>query len=83
MWFSNTFNGTSYDLDADICIDFDDSYIEDKAAKLNNMRADAQSFSDIPEFMIRYIMMSLNLDRKEAEKLLAAKEQEPDPEEED
>lgn len=83
MWFSNTFNGTSYDLDADICIDFDDSYIEDKAAKLNNMRADAQSFSDIPEFMIRYIMMSLNLDRKEAEKLLTAKEQEPDPEEED
>ena len=83
MWFSNTFNGTSYDLDADICIDFDDSYIEDKAAKLNNMRADAQSFSDIPEFMIRYIMMSLNLDRKEAEKLLSAKEQDPDPEEED
>ena len=33
--------------------------------------------------MIRYIMMSLNLDRKEAEKLLTAKEQEPDPEEED
>lgn len=83
MWFSNTFNDTSYDLETDICIDFDDSYIEDKTTKLNNMRADAQSFSDIPEFMIRYIMMSLNLDRKEAEKLLAAKEQELDPEEED
>lgn len=30
LWFSNTFQNTSFDLTADICIDFDDSYIEDK-----------------------------------------------------
>lgn len=70
MWFSNTFNGTSFDMDAEICIDFDDSYIEDKAVQLNEMRTDAQSFSDIPEFTIRYIMQRLNVDREEAMKIM-------------
>ena len=83
MWFSNTFNGTSYNLEDEVCIDFDDSYIEDKTTKLSNMRADALSFSDIPEFMIRYIMMSLNVDRKEAEKILNTQTEEEDPEVDD
>ena len=83
MWFSNTFNGTSYNLEDEVCIDFDDSYIEDKTTKLSNMRADALSFSDIPEFMIRYIMMSLNVDRDEAEKILNTQTEEEDPEVDD
>lgn len=83
MWFSNTFNGTSYNLDEEVNIDFDDSYIEDKTTQMSNMRADAMSFSEIPEFMIRYLMMSLNVDRDEAEKILNTAQEEPDPEEED
>ena len=80
MWFSNTFNGTSFDLDAEICIDFDDSYIEDKNTQIENMRADAVSFSDIPEFTIRYIMMRLNVDEDEAKRIYEGREEEQDPE---
>ena len=83
LWFSNTFLETSYDIDKEVCIDFDDSYIEDKNTQMSNMRADALSFSEIPEFMIRYLMMSLNIERAEAEKILDSAQEEPDPEEED
>lgn len=83
MWFSNTFLETSYDIGKEVCIDFDDSYIEDKTTRMNNMRADAMSFSEIPEFMIRYLMMSLNIERDEAEKILDSAQEEPDPEGED
>lgn len=44
VWFSNTFQGTTWELDEEICIEFDDSYIEDKVSKLEQMRADALSF---------------------------------------
>ena len=83
LWFSNTFLETSYDIDKEVCIDFDDSYVEDKTTQMSNMRADAMSFSEIPEFMIRYLMMSLNIERDEAEKILDSAQEEPDPEEED
>ena len=83
LWFSNTFLETPYYIDKEVCIDFDDSYIEDKTTQMSNMRADAMSFSEIPEFMIRYIMMSLNIEREEAEKILNTAQEEPDLEEED
>lgn len=44
LWFSNTFLETSYDIDKEVCIDFDDSYVEDKTTQMSNMRADAMSF---------------------------------------
>lgn len=80
MWFSNTFCGTSLDMNAEICIDFDDSYIEDKNTRIESMRTDAQFFSDIPEFMVRYIMERLNVERDEAEKIMAEQQDEDDPE---
>lgn len=83
LWFSNTFKGTSYDLDAEVCIDFDDSYIEDKNTAIQNMRDDAVSFSDIPEFTIRYIMARMNVEREEAVKIYENRVEEEDPEKED
>lgn len=82
-WFSNTFCGETFDMDAEVCIDFDDSYIEDKNTKIESMRADAQAFSDIPEFTIRYIMERFNVDRDEALKIYNNKMEEDDPEGED
>ena len=83
LWFSNTFQNTSFDLTADICIDFDDSYIEDKNTRMESMRTDAQTFSDIPEFTIRYIEERLNVSREEALKVYEGQVQEDDPEVED
>lgn len=71
MWFSNTFHGTSYDLEEDILIDFDDSYITDKEAELERKRNDALAF-DIPQLTIWYLMDAYNLTENEAAALVNA-----------
>lgn len=83
LWFSNTFQGTNYDLEAEICIDFDDSYIEDKNTRIESMREDAISFSEIPEFTIQYIMARMNVEREEAVMIYEDRVNEEDPETED
>lgn len=70
MWFSNQFHGTTWELDEDICIEFDDSYITDKQTEIETMRADAISFPQVQEFTIQYIMMRLNCEREEALKYI-------------
>lgn len=86
MWFSNTFHGTAYDLEKEILVDFDDSYITDREAELERKRNDAISF-DIPKLTVWYLMDAYNLTEKEAEALVVAKqeaeEQDNDGEEED
>ena len=83
LWFSNTFQGTNYDLEAEICIDFDDSYIEDKSTRIESMREDAISFSEIPEFTIQYIMARMNVEREKAVMIYENRISEEDPETED
>ncbi len=70
IWFSNTFHGTSWNLDEEICVQFDDSYITDKQTEIESMRADAISFPEVVEFKIRYIMLRLNCERDEAIKYI-------------
>ena len=86
MWFSNTFHGTAYDLDSDILVDFDDSYITDKEAELERRRNDALSF-DIPKLTIWYLMEAYSLSEEEATAMVVEKqekeEQETDGEEDD
>ena len=75
MWFANTFQGKAFDLDTDILVDFDDSYITDKEAELERKRNDALSF-DIPELTIWYLMDAYSLAEEDARKLVEAKQQE-------
>lgn len=70
IWFSNTFQGTSWTLDEDICVEFDDSFIIDRQTQLESMRQDALSFPEIKEFTVQYIMMRLNCEREEALKYM-------------
>ena len=72
MWFANTFQGKAFDLDTDILVDFDDSYITDKEAELERKRNDALSF-DIPELTIWYLMDAYSLTEEDARKLVEAK----------
>lgn len=85
LWFSNTFQNTSYDLDKEILVDFDDSYVTDKESELERRRNDALSF-DIPELIVWYLMDAYSLTEEEA-KVLVMKQQEEeetsDTEEED
>lgn len=78
LWFANTFQGGSWQIDAEINIEFDDSYITDREAELEQMRADAVSFSDIPIFRIRYLMERLNCSEEEARAYIAEGSQDPD-----
>ncbi len=75
IWFSNTFNGTNWDIDEEICIEFDDSFVEDKASQLNNMRQDALQFPDVPEFLTQYVMLRMNCDRDEALEYIQRKQE--------
>lgn len=71
MWFSNTFHGTAWNLEEEVCVEFDDSYITDKEAELEAKRADALSFADIPIFRVLYVMERLNCTEEEAKAYLA------------
>lgn len=82
MWFSNTFHGTAYDVESEILVDFDDSYITDKESELERKRDDALSF-ELPELLIWYLMDAYNLTEDEARKIAAQKEEDTDTEEED
>ena len=70
MWFSNTFQGTSYNLDENLVIEFDDSYVEDKVAKLERLRTDALSFPEIKELTVWYLKDAYQLSEKEAKEMV-------------
>ena len=70
IWFSNTFQGTSYNLDENLVIEFDDSYVEDKVAKLERLRTDALSFPEIKELTVWYLKDAYQLSEKEAKELV-------------
>lgn len=75
MWFANTFQGKSFNLDQEILVDFDDSYITDREAELERKRNDALSF-DIPELTVWYLMDAYSITEEEARAMVEAKQQE-------
>ena len=77
MWFANTFQGKSFNLDQEILVDFDDSYITDREAELERKRNDALSF-DIPELTVWYLMDAYSITEEEARAMVEAKQQEED-----
>ena len=83
MWFSNTFQGTNWTLDEDVCVEFDDSFIIDKETQLAQMRQDAISFPDVKEFKILYVMERLNCEREEAIAYIDSRDPDVDDETED
>lgn len=83
VWFSNTFQGTGWKLDDDVCIEFDDSFIVDRQTELEAMRADALSFPEVKEFTVQYVMRRLNCTRDEALDYMSNEDPDPDDETED
>lgn len=75
MWFSNVFRGTAYNTEEALSIEFDDSFIEDKQAKLESMRADALSFSEVPILLVWYLMEKYNISEEEARKYIQRHEE--------
>lgn len=77
FWFSNAFNGTNYDIDTEIVIDYDDSYITDRESELEAMRQDAQIFQ-LPRLMINYLMERYSLTEEQARAWYEDKQTDPD-----
>lgn len=75
MWFANTFQGKSFNLDQEILVDFDDSYITDREAELERKRNDALAF-DIPDLTVWYLMDAYSITEEEARAMVEAKQQE-------
>lgn len=71
LWFENQFHNAHYDVNAEVTVDFDDSYITDKNTELERKRNDALSF-EIPELTVWYLMDAYNLKEEEAQKLVSA-----------
>lgn len=72
MWFADTFQGKAFNLDQEILVDFDDSYITDREAELERKRNDALAF-DIPDLTVWYLMDAYSLSEEEARELVEAK----------
>lgn len=72
MWYSNQFNGTNFDVEEALNVEFDDSYVEDRASKLEQMRTDALSFPEIPILKIWYMQEKYNLSEEEATKYVGS-----------
>lgn len=78
MWFSNQFQGTSFNVEEELSVEFDDSYIEDRTALLENMRNDAMTFPDIPWLLFQYLKERYNLSDEEVEKIMSERNAEED-----
>lgn len=72
MWFANTFQGKAFNLDQEILVDFDDSYITDREAELERKRNDALAF-DIPDLTVWYLKDAYSLSEEKARELVEAK----------
>ena len=72
LWFSNTFNGTNYSLDDEITIEYDDSYIENKADRLESYRQDALAGLGGQYTRELYLKEKYNLTDEEATQWAAA-----------
>lgn len=78
LWFSNIFQGTSWNLDEEITVNFDDSYVTDRQSELESKRADAVTFQSIPKLTIWYLMDKYDLSEEEATKIYQEGQADPD-----
>lgn len=74
LWFENQFHGEHYDINTEVTIDFDDSYVTDKNTELERKRNDALSF-DIPQLTVWYLMDAYALSEEEAAAMIEAREE--------
>jgi len=70
MWFENQFNGSTYNVEEVLKVEFDDSFVEDRVAKLEQMRTDALSFPEVVILKVWYLMEKYNLPEEEAKKYI-------------
>lgn len=83
LWFANTYQGTQWDVDVDVLVEFDDSYVTNKAEQLESVRQDV--LAGIGGMYVRtlYLMQKYNLEKDEAQKWAKAEDSDAGTETED
>ena len=76
LWFANAYHGAHWNVDADVLVEFDDSYITDKGAQLESMYNDIVSGIGGVHLRALYLKQKYNLDDAQAAKW--AQIQDPD-----
>lgn len=71
LWFGVKYQGHNFALDDEVLIDFDDSYIENKADRLESIRQDVINGIGGAYVRQQYLMQKYNLDEAEAAKWAA------------
>lgn len=83
LWFSNTYLGTGWDIDAEITVEFDDSYVVDKESRLLEMRNDVLAGIGGLNVVALYLKEKYNLSDAEAMKWAKGGMQDDDPKDND
>lgn len=83
LWFANAYQSGRWDEQADVLIEFDDSYIVNKAEALESTRADVIAGIGGAHVRKLYLMQKYNLDEKEAAKWAAGDDPDAEAETED
>ena len=66
LWFENTFQGTAWDIDAEVTVEFDDSYVTDRESQLVEMRNDVLAGIGGVHVAALYLREKYNLSDEEA-----------------
>ncbi|MEG0050218.1 MAG: hypothetical protein RR865_13750 [Clostridia bacterium] len=67
LWFENAFLGTEWDVDAEVLVAFDDSFITDRATELSEIRNDVLAGIGGRRVRVLYLMKKYHLTQEEAE----------------
>lgn len=83
LWFANTYQGGHWDENVDVLVEFDDSYITNKAEELESIRQDVVAGIGGAHVRKLYLMQKYNLDEEEAAKWAMAEDADAGTETED
>lgn len=74
LWFANAYHGDKWDVDAEVLVEFDDSYVTNKAEQLEGIRQDVLAGIGGTYVRALYLMQKYNLEEKEARKWATAED---------
>lgn len=83
LWFANAYQGGKWDVDAEVLVEFDDSYVTNKAEQLEGIRQDVLAGIGGTYVRALYLMQKYNLEEEEARKWATAEDADAGTETED
>ncbi len=83
LWFQNTFDCASWDIDAPVLVEFDDSYVTDRKSELEDIRNDVLAGIGGDNVLSLYLQRRYNLSADEAAEWISGEPREDNPEDDE